>query len=106
MDKAGKINFTMEIAVDTGVEFFSLKLKINEGKIRADVCAKLTNSFSYTIPNTYYPKNNISNVPRVHPFNLRVCDDDEASKKRSSDYQNYLIARDQKPSMVKNNFLK
>ena len=32
MDKAGKINFTMEIESDTGLEFLDLKLKIIEGK--------------------------------------------------------------------------
>ena len=56
MDKTGKINFTMEIAGDTGLEFLDLKLKINEGKIKVDVYAKSTNSFSYTTPNSCYPK--------------------------------------------------
>ena len=56
MDKTGKIKFTMEIAGDTGLEFLDLKLKISEGKIRVDVYAKSTNSFSYTTPNTCYPK--------------------------------------------------
>ena len=64
MDKTGKIKFTMKIAGDTGVEFLDLKLKINEGKIRVDVFTKPTNSFSYTTPNTCYPKSNICNVPR------------------------------------------
>ena len=64
MDKTGKLKFTMEIASDTGLEFLDLKLKINESKIRVDVYAKSTNSFSYTTPNTCYPKNNICNIPR------------------------------------------
>ena len=64
MDKTGKIRFIMEIAGDTGLEFLDLKLKINEGKIRVDVFAKFTNSFSYTTPNTCYPKNNICNILR------------------------------------------
>ena len=64
MDKTGKVKFTMEIASDTGLEFLDLKLKINESKIRVDVYAKSTNSFSYTTPNTCYPKNNICNIPR------------------------------------------
>ena len=46
MDKTGKINFTMEIASDKGLEFLDLKLKIVEGKIRVDVFTKPTNSFS------------------------------------------------------------
>ena len=41
MDKTGKINFTMGIAGDTGLEFLELKLKINEGLIGVDVYAKL-----------------------------------------------------------------
>ena len=57
--KTGKIKFTMEIAGDTDLEFLDLKLKISEGKIRVDVYAKSTNSFSYTTPNTCYPKHNI-----------------------------------------------
>ena len=52
MDKAGKINFTIETACDTGLEFLDLKLKIVKGKIRIDVFAKPTNSFRYITPNT------------------------------------------------------
>ena len=59
MDKTGKIKFTMEIAVDTGLGFLDLKLKINEGNTRDDVYAKSTNSFNYTIRNTCYPRNNV-----------------------------------------------
>ena len=50
MDKTGKINFNMEVASDRGLEFFYLKLKIVGGKIRVDIFAKPTNSFSYTTP--------------------------------------------------------
>ena len=104
-DKTGKIKFTMEIAGDTGLEFFDLKLSINGGKIRVDVFVKSTNSFSYTKPNTCYPKNNICNIPRGIALRLRrICDDDEILEKRSSEYQNYLIARDHKPSIVKKQF--
>ena len=42
---------------ENGLEFLDLKLKIAEGKIRVDVYPKSTNSFSYTSPNTCYPKN-------------------------------------------------
>ena len=61
MDKTGKIKFTMEIAGDTGLEFLDLKLKINEGNTRDDVYAKSTESFSYTAPNSCYPRNNVRN---------------------------------------------
>ena len=64
MDETGKIKFTMAIAGDTNLEFLDLKLKINEGKIRVDDFAKSTNSFSYTTPDTCYPKINICNIPR------------------------------------------
>ena len=64
MDKTSKIKFTMDIAGNTGLEFLDLKLKINEDKIRVDVFAKSTNSFSYTTPNTCYPKSNTCNLPR------------------------------------------
>ena len=77
MDKTGKIKFTLEIAGDTGLEFLNLKLKINEGKVRVDVYAKSTNSFSYITPNTCYPQNNICNIPRGIVLRLRrICDDD------------------------------
>ena len=103
MNKAGKIKSSMEIAGDTGLEFLDLKLKINEGKIRVDVFAKSTNSFSYTTPNNCYLKNNICNISRGIALQLRrICD--EAFKKRSSEYQNYLITRDHKPSIVKKQF--
>ena len=105
MDKTGKIKFTMEIAGGTGLEFLDLKLKTNEGKIRVDVFAKSTNSFRYTTPNTCYPKNNICNIPRGIALRLRRnYDDNETFKKRSSEYQNYLIARDHKPSVVEKQF--
>ena len=52
MDKTGKINFTSETDSDTGLEFLDLKHKIVEGKIRVDIFAKPTNSFSYTTQHT------------------------------------------------------
>ena len=92
---------TTEIAGDTGLELLDLKLKITEGKIRVYVYAKSSNSFSCTTPNTCYPKSNISNIPRSIALRLRrISDDDETFEKRSSEYQNYLIARDHKPSIV------
>ena len=78
MGKTGKIKLTMEIAGDTGLEFLDLKLKINKGKIRVDAFAKSTNSFSYTTPNTCYPRNNICNIPRGVALRLRgICNADE-----------------------------
>ena len=78
VDTTGKIKFTKEIASENGLQFLDLKLKIAEDKIRVDVYAKPTNSFSYTSPNTCYPKNNICNIPKCIALRLRrICDDDE-----------------------------
>ena len=46
IDTTGKIKLTMEIASENGLEFLDFKLKITEGKIRVDVYAKPTNSFT------------------------------------------------------------
>ena len=92
MDTTGKIKITMEIVGENGLEFLDLKLKIAEGKIRVDACAKPTNSFSYTLANTCYTKKNIWNIPKRMALRLRcICNDDEAFDKRSTEYQNYLI---------------
>ena len=89
MDKTGKIKFTMEVANDNGLEFLDLRLKIIEGKIRVDVFAKATNSFTYTTPKTCYPKNNICNIPKGIALRLRrICDDDETYDKRYTTYPN------------------
>ena len=51
------------------------------------------------------PKKSISNIPKVIALRLRrICDDDVTFDKRSSEYQNYLIAREHKPSSAKRQF--
>ena len=105
MDTTGKIKFTMEIASENGLEFLDLKLKIPESKIRVYVYAKPTNSFNYTSPSTCYPRNNIRNIPKGIALRLRrICDDDETFDTHSTECQNYLIAREHKPSLVKQQF--
>ena len=105
MDTTGKIKFIMEIAGEKCLEFLGLKLKITKRKISVDVYAKPTNSFNYISPNTCYPKNDICNIPKGIALRLRrICDDDETFDKRSSEYQNYLIAREHKPLHVKQQF--
>ena len=53
-------------------------------------------------PNTCYPKNNICNIPKGTALRLRhTCDDNKTFDKRSIKYQNYLIAREHKQSLVK-----
>ena len=91
MDYTGMISwkFTMEIAGENGLEFLDLKLKIVRGKIRVDVYANPTNTFSYTSHNTCYPKNNICNITKGTALRLRrICYEDETFDKRSTEYQN------------------
>ena len=106
MDTPSKMKFTMETSSENGFKMvLDLKLKIAEGKIIVDVYAKPTNSFSYTSPNTCYPKRNICNIPKGIVLRLRsICNDDETFDKRSTEYQNYLIAREYKPSLLEQQF--
>ena len=66
IDTSGKIEFTMSIASNYSVlEFLDLSLHINEhNKICVDVYAKPTNSFTYVLPSTCYPKKCIKKVPK------------------------------------------
>ena len=93
----------MEIATDT-LEFLDLKLKFDKAskQISVDAFAKDAGSFTYGLPSAYFPKNNIENLPKDVALRLRrICDSDEKFEKDSTEYQNYLIARDCKPSKVK-----
>ena len=101
-----KIQFTMEIAKDS-LEFLDLKLMFNKEskKISVDVFSKATNSFTYVLPNTCFPKSNIENIPKGVALRLRrICDSDNKFEKRSKEYQNYFIARDYKPRKVRKQF--
>ena len=67
-----------------------------------DVFARPKNSSIYVLPSTFYPKKFIKNVPKGIGLRLRkICNTDEKFDIRSYDYQNYLIARDYKPTIVK-----
>ena len=96
----------MQIADENGLEFLDLKLKMNEkNKIIIDVFSKPTNSFTYVMPSTCCPSNNINNVTRGIALRLkRICDSDEKFIVRSNEYKNYLIARDYKPKVVEKYF--
>ena len=95
----------MQIADDNGLEFLDLKLKIQNGKISVDVYSKPTNSFTYVMPSTCNPRKNINNVPRDTALRLkRICDNDEKFATRSTEYKNYLIARDYEPKVVEHHF--
>ena len=79
VDTTGKIKFTMSVANESVLEFLDLSLHIYEHKkICVDVFAKPTNSFTYVLPSTCYPKKNINNVPKGIALRLRrICDTDE-----------------------------
>ena len=67
--------------------------------------AKYTDSFTYVLPSTCFPKNIIENIPKGVALRLwRICDSDEKFEKHSAEYQNYLISRDCKPGKVKEQF--
>ena len=106
IDRTKKIQFTMEVAKDV-LELLDLKLKFDKEhkRISADIFAKATNSFTYVLPSTCFPKNNIENVPKGVALRLtRICDSDDKFEERSVQYQKYLVARDYKPSKVKKQF--
>ena len=88
---------------DSVLEFLDLSLHIYEHKkICVDVYTKSTNNFTYVLPSTCYPKNSINKVPNGIALRLRrICDSDEKIDNRTSEYQNYLIARDYNPTLVK-----
>ena len=86
----------MSIGDKEGLEFLDLRLHLDHipKKITVDVYAKPTNSFTYVLPSTCYPRKNIENVPVGIALRLRrICDDDKKFDKRSEEYKNYLIAR-------------
>ena len=86
----------MKIADENGLEFLDLKLKMNENnKITIDVFSKPTDSFTYVMPSTCYPSNNMNNISRGIALRLkRICGSDEKFNVRSNEYKNYLIVRD------------
>ena len=67
--------------------------------------AEDTNSFTYVLSSTCFPKNNIENIPKGIALRLRrICDSDVKFEKHSAEYQNYLIARNYKPGKVRKQF--
>ena len=105
VDEAGKIKFTMEIAhQEKSWEFLDLTTKCVEGKLSVDVFAKPNNSFTYLKPSTYYPRENINNVPCGIALRLRRIYDTDKFESRANEYKQYLIARDYKPSLVDKKF--
>ena len=57
LDPTEKIKFTIEVAEPNNyLEFLDLKLQWENEKITVDVYSKPTNSFTYILPTTCYPK--------------------------------------------------
>ena len=84
IDKTRKIQFIMQVAMDDGLEFLDLKLKMVNGKISVDVFSKPTNSFTYVLSSTCCPNRNIKNVPKGIALRMRrICDSDEKYDERS-----------------------
>ena len=103
VDTTDKIKFTMSVTNESVYEFLYLSLHIDEHKkICVNFFPKPTNSFTYVLPSICYPKKNINSVPKGIALRLRrICDTDEKFDIRSYEYQNYFIARDYKPTLVK-----
>ena len=104
--RAKKIQFSMEVATDV-LEFLDLKLNFDKEHklISVDIFAKATNSFTYVLPSTCFPKISIENVPKCVALRLRrICDSDGKFEERSVQYQKYLVARDYKSSKIKKQF--
>ena len=97
----------MEAAKDS-LEFLDLKLIFDKEskRISVDVFSKATNSFTYVLPNTCFPKSNIENIRKAVALRLRrICDSENKFEKRSKEYQNYyFIARDYKARKVRKQF--
>ena len=70
-----------------------------------EIFAKVTNSFTYILPNAYFPKSNIEDIPKGVALQLiRICDSDDKLEECSAQYQKYLVATDYKPNKVKGQF--
>ena len=71
-DAAGKMKFTMSVANESVLAFLDLSLHVDEhSKIYVNFFAKPTNSFTYVLPSTCYPKKSINNVSKGIVLRLR-----------------------------------
>ena len=106
IDASGKTRFTIKAENENGLELLDLRLKLKGfKKITLDVHSKLTNSFTYVDLRTCYASRNINKIPEGIALRLRrICESNEKYKKRSNEYQNYLIARNYCPSLVAKQF--
>ena len=88
VDATIKNLFTMEISIKK-LEFSYLKLKFNKRSKQSyvDVFVKDTNSFTYILPGTCFPKTNIESISKSVVLCLRkICDSDKKFEKCSAEY--------------------
>ena len=79
----------MEVAKDI-LQFLNLQLKFNKASklISVGTFFKATNSFTYVLPSTCFPKTNTENIPKGVALRLRrICDSDSKFGKNSAEYQ-------------------
>ena len=107
IDSSKTRQFTISCPTDNVLEFFDLTLSFDAAskQISVDVFIKPTNSFTYVMPSTCFPRRNIEKVPEDVGLRLRrICDTGSKFKVISDEYQQYLIARGYKPHKVTKQF--
>ena len=79
VDRTKKTQFNMKVATDTlDVLDFKLKFDKESKQLSVDVLPEDTDSLTYLLPSTCFPKNNIENIPTGVALHLRkICDSDE-----------------------------
>ena len=78
INSTGKIKFIMQVQDEDETEFLELKLNLENSKIAIDVSAKPTNSLTYELPTSCYPRKSLNNIPQCTALRLRrICDTDE-----------------------------
>ena len=78
VDRTKKTQFNMEVATDT-LDVLDFKLKFDKESKQLSVD---TDSLTYLLPSTCFPKNNIENIPTGVALHLRkICDSDEKFEK-------------------------
>ena len=96
----------MQIQDEDGVEFLDVKVKFENSKIEVEKFDKPTNSFTYVLPTSCYPRKSLNNISHGIALRLRrICDTDEKFNSRSIESKNYLIAGDYKPSIFNKDFV-
>ena len=82
IDSSQKMQFTISCPTDNVLEFLDPTSK----QILVDVFSKPTNSFTYLMPSTCFPRRNIENVPERVALKLRRICDTDLFKIRNNEY--------------------